>query len=113
DSVIPSIPYLPGHFNVSEGSLYCGSELCNYEYSYDSMLSSDDIYQFYIERGYICNEVKETSDDGLFYRMVRPYWQCMGKSFPRGNVVIGYSIPVTQDSSQVIKVRVHITWQPT
>jgi hypothetical protein len=112
ETTTPWFDYPSAAVNVAPGNSYCASELCHHYASYDLAGSHEDLVRFYREKGYDCQEIRGPSDGGLFPHLPDPYWQCTGKAFPRGDVDIGFKPAEIHGSGQMIKVQVHVTWEP-
>jgi hypothetical protein len=112
ETTTPGFDYPSAAVNITPGNSFCGSALCNQHTSYDVASSLNDLIHFYREKGYRCWEIKGTSDGGLFPDLQKPYWQCTGKAFPRGDVAIGFQAPAINASGSMIDVQALVTWEP-
>jgi hypothetical protein len=87
---------------------WCASALCQYYRSYQIESGQESVVRYYLNRGWRCREIRSNTDLGVF-QLQKPYWECDGSAFPRGQATVG--IAQRTALSDQITVIAWVTWK--
>ena len=86
----------------------CASSSCSYYHTFQVPIPNDEVVQYYLNKRWTCRRIQSVTDLGIF-NIDKPYWQCQGLAFPRGNATIRISPNELQ--AQETRLIAYVWWE--